>query len=363
MNGSGRQMFLDRLLANGGSPRGLDLSAARNWIKRLIAELAFQDWFVIVYVIILVGAVWIAPDSPGRTMNLQRLFGLSTLLVVSILGVRSGLAGKGLFATLLYRSGMLGVILISYFMLRGLLPVVNSGALDAELYALDRKLFGVEPALWMDQFVTPRTTEWFAFFYYSYFFLISAFVLPLLFLGRRMRLFAEFSIAFMGTYCVAHVLYMIVPGYGPFQFLAHEFQNPLPMGFWYERVLEAVNSAGAQKDIFPSLHTAGPTTCFFFALRHRKLSPYKYIWIPTGFFAANIIIATMFLRWHYIIDIVAGIGLAALMSILAARVAAWEHESRKRRNLEPVWRSLWSVKSETVTPPAASKRIEAPAAE
>ena len=361
MSGSSRQMFLERFLTKGGPPKGLDLSAARTWAKRLVSELAVQDWFVIVYVAILFGAVWIAPDSPERTMNLQRLFGLSAMLVVTTLGVRGGLAGKGLFASVLYRVGMLGVVLISYFMLQGLLPVVNTGALDAELYALDLRLFGFEPALAMDRFVTPRTTEWFAFFYYSYFFLISAFVLPLLFFGRRMRLFADFAIAFMGVYCVAHVLYMVVPGYGPYKFLASEFTNPLPMGFWYERVLEAVNSAGAHKDIFPSLHTAGPFTCFLFAFRHRKTSPYKYVWIPTAFFAANIIIATMFLRWHYVIDIVAGIALSLLLSYAAVRISAWEEGSRKRRNLQPVWTPLWPERQQASTASSAPK--QAPAAE
>lgn len=338
-------MIYERLLATGVRPRLLDFSGAGAWTKRMVREMAVQDWFAIVYVIVLIGAVLIAPESQGRTMNLQRLFGLSVLLAVTMLGARGGLAGNGLFSALLYRAGMLGVTLISYFMLRGLLPVVNSGALDAELYALDLRLFGFEPALWMDQFVTPRTTEWFAFFYYSYFFLIAAYTLPLLFLSKRMRLFADYSIAFMGVYCIAHVIYMLVPGYGPYRFLADEFTNPLPMGFWYERVLEAVNGAGAQKDIFPSLHTAGPTACFLFAFRHRRLSPYKYVWIPTGFFAANIIIATMFLRWHYIIDIVVGITLAASLSYVAARLSTWEGRRREQRGLQPVWRSLWPDKT------------------
>jgi membrane-associated phospholipid phosphatase len=109
------------------------------------------------------------------------------------------------------------------------------------------------------------------------------------------------------------------------------------LGFWYERVLEAVNGAGAQKDIFPSLHTGGPTVCFLFALRHRKTSPFKYTWVVTGFFAANIIIATMFLRWHYLIDIIAGLTLATLASVAAAAIANWEHNVRLQRALQPVW--------------------------
>jgi len=361
MSTPSKQMYFERLLANGGHPRSLDLPAARAWVKRLLKEMAVQDWFAIAYLSVLITAVLIAPASSGRTMNLERLSALSVAFVAILLVTRGGLIRKGVVSALLYRAGLLGVTLISYFMLRGLLPVVNTGGLDAELYALDLQVFGFEPALWFDQFVTVRTTEWFAFFYYSYFFLISAFVLPLLFLGRRMRLFADFAISFMGVYCVAHVIYMLVPGYGPYQFLADEFHNTLPMGFWYERVLEAVNGAGAQKDIFPSLHTAGPTTCFLFAFRHRKLTPYKYVWIPTGFFAANIIIATMFLRWHYIIDIIAGIALASLLSYVAVHLSTWEQGFRKQRGLQPVWRSLWQGNKPAAE--VAPERHAAPAAE
>jgi hypothetical protein len=317
--------------------RGLDAQALRMWAHRLVSELAVQDWFVFIYLLVLSGAVAAAPASPERTTNLHQLVALLVWLVVTLVAVRGGILARSTFASLLYRLSLLGTTLASYFMLRSLLPIVNTGALDAPLYRFDLAVFGFEPTLWMDQFVTPQTTEWFAFFYYSYFFLIAAYVLPMVLLCRRMKLFAEFSLGFLGVYLFAHIIYMLVPGYGPFRFLADQFQNPLPLGFWYERVLEAVNGAGAQKDIFPSLHTGGPTVCFLFALRHRKTSPFKYTWVVTGFFAANIIIATMFLRWHYLIDIIAGLTLATLASVAAAAIANWEHNVRLQRALQPVW--------------------------
>lgn len=334
------QMILDRLLASVERTRGLDPAAIRRWARRFVAELAVQDWFVFAYLMVLIVAVLLAPASPGRTMNLQRFSGLTLGYVFTLLAMRGGLVRKGRVASLIYRGGLLGVVLGSYFMLRGLLPVVNQGALDASLYAFDLRVFGFEPTLWMDRFVTSTTTEWFSFFYYSYFFLISCYVLPLLFVGRRMKQFAEFSLGFMGVYIIAHIVYMLVPGYGPFRFLADQYTHSIPMGFWYQRVLEAVNGAGAQKDIFPSLHTAGPTFCFLFALRHRRKAPFKYVWPITGFFAANIVIATMFLRWHYLIDIVAGLSLATGVSIAAHYIAEWEHGFRLRRGLQPLWTSL-----------------------
>ena len=55
--------------------------------------------------------------------------------------------------------------------------------LDNGLYQLDLALFGFEPAIAMDAIVTPFTTEWFAFFYFGYFFLLAMFVTGMVFIA------------------------------------------------------------------------------------------------------------------------------------------------------------------------------------
>jgi len=356
-------MFYDRFDLLQLRTRDGDAVSMRAWARRLTAEVSVQDWLVFGYMSVLIMAVYLAPDSAGRTMNLQRLSALMAVFLTTLVAVRGALLGRSLFASLLYRLVMLGTVLGSYFMLKGLLPVVNSGALDAPLYHLDLRLFGFEPAVVLDRFVTPITTEWFAFFYYSYFFVLAFHVIPMLLLSRRMKDFTEFSLGFLGVYCIAHIVYMIVPGYGPYRFLAHLFDNQLPVGFWYERVLEMVNSAGAQKDIFPSLHTAGPTYCVLYSFAHRDHAPFKYTWPVTAFFTANIIAATMFLRWHYLIDVLAGITLAVTVHVASRAIAARELAWRERRGLQPVWANLWPdrPRSQADSAPAATETESAPA--
>lgn len=347
-------MFYDRFDSSPEHSRTIDASSLRAWTRRFIAELSVQDWLVFGYLWVLILAVYLAPDSAGRTMNLQRLSALTAVFITTLVAVRGAILGKSVFTSLIYRLVMLGAVLGSYFMLKGLLPVVNTGALDAPLYHLDLRLFGVEPAVWLDRFVTPATTEWFAFFYYSYFFVLALHVLPMLLFSRRMKEFAHFSLGFISVYCIAHVIYMIVPGYGPFRFLSHLFENQLPMGFWYERVLEMVNNAGAQKDIFPSLHTAGPTFCVAYSFTYRRQTPFKYTWPITAFVAANIIIATMFLRWHYVIDVIAGLTLAITVHLAAGAITRREHLSRARRALQPVWNNMWPDRAAASPEPSPS---------
>lgn len=315
---------------------------------------------MLTYLWVLFGSVAIfASASDAKTGMLQKIGALIALLVITLIAIRGSLLTHPRVTALSYRIVIYGVVQISYFLLKGLLPLVSDRAYDAELLALDLKVFGFEPALVMDRFVNLYTTEWFAFFYYGYFFVLAFHVLPFLFVARRMKLFAEFGLGLFTVYCVAHVLYMVVPGWGPVRYLASDFQNALVPGFWMERVLEAVNGAGAQKDIFPSLHTAGPLFIVLFSFRHRDKHPFRYSWPITAFFVGNIILATMFLRWHYLIDVVAGITLATGACLGAGWLSAREVARRDRLGLQSIWMPLWPERvPQTVTEPAPEPSID-----
>jgi membrane-associated phospholipid phosphatase len=198
-------------------------------------------------------------------------------------------------------------------------------------------IFGVEPAMAMDTIVNSITTEWFAFFYFGYFFLLALHVIPILFLSRRPHILGEFSFGMLFLFTFGHIGYMLVPGYGPYKAMSGEFQNAFPSGMWLDMVMSAVASGGAQKDIFPSLHTAAPTLIALFSFRHRREIPFRYTWPLVAFAAINIIGATMFLRWHYVIDVVAGLTLATTAALVCQVATRWDLARRARENLSPQW--------------------------
>jgi membrane-associated phospholipid phosphatase len=162
-------------------------------------------------------------------------------------------------------------------------------------------------------------------------------VLPLIFVVKDRRILGEFSFGLMFVFCVGHTTYMLVPGYGPIRAIADEFQHRLPSGLWLNVVMDTVAEGGALKDIFPSLHTAAPTFIALFSFRHRALPPYRYTWVLVLFFAVNIIVATMFLRWHWIVDVVAGLAVAVTAQALGVIVTRFELARRARYQLEPTW--------------------------
>jgi hypothetical protein len=310
------------------------------WWKRVYRNLAAQDWLLTFYFTALALAV-VFGSGPNRGMSLLRI-GVDLAILWTGLAVVRGelLRPESFAASLIYRLSLFAPVLLSYFQLREILPAVSSRALDAEILELDRRLFGFEPALAWDRLVTPQTTEWFSFFYFSYFGLLMLFCLAFLLVVRDKVLVARFSFGLFAIYCTAHLVYMLVPGYGPYKYLAGSFQNELSGGFFWRAVWDTVQAGGAMKDIFPSLHTAAPTFFTLFAWTHRDRLVFRIAFPVLAFFTSQIILATMFLRWHYLIDIFAGLTLASCAHLFSLRVQAWESALRARNGVSSVFAPL-----------------------
>lgn len=283
-------------------------SDGTTFLGRVRANMAAHDWFCVLYHAGMYLRVAFAPD--GENAFIARWFSgtLLTATVITLLVTRGEVLPRGLVRGIVYRVGLFTPIFVSYFELRYLLPALQPHLLDAELYHIDQVLFGRSPSEYLDAFVNPTTTEWFAFFYYSYFAIMGSYLILSVFLDRGQRL-SEIMTGAAVVASVGHLTYTFVPGFGPHVFL-HNFHHELTGGMWWNNVNVAVNGSGAMLDIFPSLHTAYPTFYTLHAFRHRKEMPFKYAWIVTAFFTVNIIIATVFLRWHWGIDLIAGITLA-----------------------------------------------------
>lgn len=311
------------------------------WTSRFVKSLASHDFVIATYFTLVILAL-IFGDGPGRPHSIAMVATDLALFMIGLVLTRGEVIKKttpaGEFLNgFLYRMTLFAAIFLSYFQLRSVLAAVTVRTADASIYAFDKAVFGFEPSVAWDRFVTPQTTEWFAFFYFGYFAILAIHVLPFVFAVNNERLISQFAIGIFTVFCVAHSLYMAVPGYGPYRFLAGDFHHELTGGTFWGLVRETVDAAGAQKDIFPSLHTAAPTFFAIFSFRHRDKLPFKYTWPLVAFCAIQIIGATMFLRWHYLVDICAGLTLATFANLLGAYLTPWEIARRKRLGIDPVF--------------------------
>jgi hypothetical protein len=317
---------------------------ATSWVRNWAA----QDWIAVGYFVLLLFALAIG-QGPNRSACVVHVAGNFGVFVFVLALVRGNvLRWGGATSSLLYRVTIIASLLNTFFSLRQILPAVSPWTDDASIYAFDMRVFGFEPSVWLDRFVSYGTTEWFAFFYFLYFLILCVHVLPMVFAQRDTHLLSRFATGALLMFLSSHILYMMVPGYGPYWYLKGTFAHELTGGTFWRWVREAVEAAGAQKDIFPSLHTGSPTFFAIFSFRHRKLTPFRYTWPIITFLATQIIVATMFLRWHYLIDVVAGLGLALTCQLVGQRVADWEHKKRERLGLQASWMPLvypWSRNS------------------
>jgi len=290
------------------------------------------------------GLMWLIVASSGRSAALARSaqlleISMAVLVAACFLG-RARSALPAIACVVAYRTTIVGVILGSYLMLRDLLPAVRPDELDAALLDIDVRLCGVEPTLWLEPFTTPPVVEYFAFFYFSYFAICVMFTVAVIGLNAAPEATSEFAIGSALVCCVGQLGYVAVPAYGPVHHLEGHFHAPLKGGLFFRWVLETVAAGGAMKDVFPSLHTAAPVWFALFAVR-RARGAQSRLWmvaaIVATFFAANITVSTVVLRWHYLIDVIAGLALAAGAAWSAPRLADWEHRIRTRHGLGPAW--------------------------
>jgi len=311
---------------------------ARTAIGVAIQNLAVQDVIALGFHAYLSLRAWTAPDSADASVARRLTVALFVITACSMVLARGEVIRSRRARALTYRLGLVVPMLLSYFEMRALLPALQPVLMDQQLFAIDRWLLGTTPSVWMAAWNIEPVVEWLSFFYYCHFLVLTLMLGPALFVGGGRRL-QELMAGSMLVVATGHFLYTIVPGAGPVATLA--FDQPLQGGFWWHQVELTVATAGAQLDIFPSLHTAWPAYFTLHAFAHRQTQPFKWLWPILAFVAFNIIVATMFLRWHWFIDVALGLLLAFAARGFAKAIAEREElRGGPQDTRQSVWERL-----------------------
>jgi membrane-associated phospholipid phosphatase len=191
-------------------------------------------------------------------------------------------------------------------------PVVRGVNFDKQLAALDQRIWGIHPAMWLARIESPAVTEILQLIYTAF---IPAVLLVAFLLWGRKR-YADFRYyAFLIAlgYLASYIGYVIWPARGP-RFLFQEFTGRPLHGLWLTSSLQAaldrLESVGF--DAFPSGHTE-LTILAWWGSRGLSKS-----WFGAYFsYTSAIIFATVYLRYHYTADVFAG-ALLAIVLIAAA---------------------------------------------
>jgi membrane-associated phospholipid phosphatase len=198
-----------------------------------------------------------------------------------------------------------------------LIPVIRARDFDRELARLDFALWGANPTVWLERMQSPLLTE-FLQIVYSLFVPAVLVVAALLWQKRKMPEFRYYAFLIALGFLASYVGYFWVPVRGP-RFLLSALQHTRLEGLWLFQSLQTTldQLESAHYDCFPSGHTE----LTILACWGSRLVSSELYYLFLGY-TPCIIFATVYLRYHYTIDVLAGMLLALLLIVAAPHVYA-----------------------------------------
>ena len=200
-----------------------------------------------------------------------------------------------------------------YTNMHDMVHLVNPNDVDNKLIVLDDYILGFQPAIYLEQFISPRLTDFMYFSYSSFLIYILTFTMYL-YVSKNYYAFRETLVSVILTFYIGYVGYVIFPAVGPKFTMAHLFETSLSGSYITDRLsflMDYEISEYTRRDCFPSLHNGVIFLILLFAFKHQKT--YAFIFLP---FAIALFISTLYLRYHYFIDMIAGFILATAMFYL-----------------------------------------------
>lgn len=209
---------------------------------------------------------------------------------------------------------------IVFVHLKTVVPLIHPGSADGLLQEWDRALFGGNLSLRLEPFMSPTLTELASLCYCLFFVYLSASLIR--YLRAPLPQAQAFYAGLFTLYGIGFLGYTLLPALGPYAAMADAFTKPVS-GYVITDLLASVYPLGTNgADVFPSLHCAVSAYILGF---DASQSPRRFRWwllAVLGLWAS-----TIYLRFHYAVDVAAGLALAISSLLVAFR---FQHQTREK---------------------------------
>jgi hypothetical protein len=230
--------------------------------------------------------------------------------VISDWFYRSAKSALGQRLALLFYPIAMNIVFVN---MKTAIPKLHPGRLDTFLQRIDQVAIGTNLSLHMEPLVHPVLTEIFSICY-MLFFMYLLFSLVYYYCGE-LELLKKFVVGLFTIYGLGFFGYSFVPAVGPCVAMREQFSVTLT-GWWFTKLNSAIVAAGSNGvDVFPSLHCAVSSFFLIFDYWHRRWR-FRMYFIP----CVGLWISTIYLRYHYLIDVLCGFALSAFALWLTRRV-------------------------------------------
>lgn len=229
----------------------------------------------------------------GLTLLFFKIFSRSAANLFSIILIYAGL-------TVLYKE-------------TALLNQLFYPIMDPILEHWDKAIFGFQPALAFSQKFPEFIFSELLFFGYFSYYLMPLIILLVVFKQFPNRL-TEFGFLLIGSFLVYYFLFILFPAVGPQFYWSHPDGFIEPKGF-FGHIIKIIQENGeAPTAAFPSSHVGIALILMIWLFKNKRLL--FYVFIPN---VLLLIPATVYIKAHYFVDILAGILTAPLIYLLVSK--------------------------------------------
>jgi membrane-associated phospholipid phosphatase len=215
-------------------------------------------------------------------------------------------------------------VLVIFDSLGLIVHAINPHDIDYLLIRIDYRMFGGYPTVSIDKFINPFITDILQVAYSTYYFIPIVLGIALKAKGKSGP-FEKSLFLMLLCFYLSYIGYLLFPAVGPRYAMRHLYDRELD-GFLVSAPIQNVLNLleGIKRDAFPSGHTAVSLTVLMLAYRYDR-PLFRWMLAPVLF----LIPATVYCRYHYVVDVVAGV-LLAVVTVTAGEV--YYNASLRRQN-------------------------------
>lgn len=192
---------------------------------------------------------------------------------------------------------------LAYFAMGPIVKAATTWRADALLQAADAHLVGENLSVRLEPYVSAHLCDAFSVGYMWFLVLLPLFYVGYLVKGQNLeRCFRGLFL----VYGVGFSLYVLLPASGPYEAMSSQFDVPLHGSMLTTFNLHAATTGSNHVDVFPSLHV-GISVFIWLTL----LKDYRRLAWATSPLLLLLWGSTIFLRFHYAIDVLCGALLAS----------------------------------------------------
>jgi membrane-associated phospholipid phosphatase len=278
-------------------------------------DLKPSDSLTLIFLLVLGAlAVCSAPGNPSWAGLVATYASLSlAVLAAAAYRARVNQAKRGCAVSV---AASVVTVALVFDSLGGIIVGLHRNTCDTRLISIDHAIFGAHPTVWLERFATPLLTDLLQAAYLSYYFIPLALGMVLIARGR-LEAFEEVLFGILLCFYLSYLGYLLFPAVGPRFTLSQLQSGSLQVSPFTAQIQQTLDALEKNKtDAFPSGHSAVSLICLYYAWKEREKKLFLVL-IPV---VAGLLVATVYLRYHYVIDVIAGIALTGLTIALAPRV-------------------------------------------